>query len=87
MPKVPPAAEQTIAIDGSIRGVAGTTTLRFAAIADGATTRARGYRGTAVAWEVTLAGTAGPVAATDKLVLKKYDPVVRKHVEFKESKI
>jgi large subunit ribosomal protein L33 len=24
---------------------------------------------------------------TDKLVLKKYDPVVRKHVEFKESKI
>ena len=24
---------------------------------------------------------------TDKLVLKKYDPVVRKHVEFKEGKI
>ena len=24
---------------------------------------------------------------TDKLVLKKYDPVVRKHVEFKEAKI
>ena len=24
---------------------------------------------------------------TDKMVLKKYDPVVRKHVEFKESKI
>ena len=24
---------------------------------------------------------------TDKLVMKKYDPVVRKHVEFKESKI
>jgi large subunit ribosomal protein L33 len=23
----------------------------------------------------------------DKIVLKKYDPVVRKHVEFKESKI
>ncbi|MGB5327537.1 MAG: 50S ribosomal protein L33 [Gammaproteobacteria bacterium] len=23
----------------------------------------------------------------DKLVLKKYDPVVRKHVEYKESKI
>ena len=23
----------------------------------------------------------------DKLVLKKYDPVVRKHVDFKESKI
>ena len=24
---------------------------------------------------------------TDKLVIKKYDPVVRKHVEFKEGKI
>ena len=24
---------------------------------------------------------------TEKLVLKKYDPVARKHVEFKESKI
>ncbi len=24
---------------------------------------------------------------TDKLTLKKYDPVVRKHVEFKEAKI
>ena len=24
---------------------------------------------------------------TDKLSLKKYDPVARKHVEFKESKI
>ncbi len=24
---------------------------------------------------------------TDKLVMKKYDPVVRKHVEFKETKI
>lgn len=24
---------------------------------------------------------------TDKLVFKKYDPKVRKHVEFKESKI
>jgi large subunit ribosomal protein L33 len=24
---------------------------------------------------------------TDKLLMKKYDPVVRKHVEFKESKI
>ena len=23
----------------------------------------------------------------DRLVMKKYDPVVRKHVEFKESKI
>ena len=24
---------------------------------------------------------------TDKLAMKKYDPVVRKHVEFKEAKI
>ena len=24
---------------------------------------------------------------TDKMTVKKYDPVVRKHVEFKESKI
>jgi large subunit ribosomal protein L33 len=24
---------------------------------------------------------------TEKMVLKKYDPVARKHVEFKESKI
>ena len=24
---------------------------------------------------------------TDKMVLKKYDPIVRKHVEFKEGKI
>ena len=24
---------------------------------------------------------------TDKLVMKKYDPVARKHVDFKESKI
>ena len=24
---------------------------------------------------------------TDKLVFRKYDPVVRKHVEFKEAKI
>jgi len=28
-----------------------------------------------------------PRTMTEKLVLKKYDPVVRKHVEFKESKI
>ena len=24
---------------------------------------------------------------TDKMIIKKYDPVVRKHVEFKEGKI
>ncbi len=28
-----------------------------------------------------------PRNVTEKLVLKKYDPVIRKHVEFKESKI
>jgi large subunit ribosomal protein L33 len=28
-----------------------------------------------------------PRTSTEKLVFKKYDPVVRKHVEFKETKI
>lgn len=28
-----------------------------------------------------------PRTKTEKLTLKKYDPVVRKHVEFKEAKI
>ncbi|KJS38534.1 MAG: 50S ribosomal protein L33 [Hyphomonas sp. BRH_c22] len=28
-----------------------------------------------------------PRTKTEKLVLKKYDPVIRKHVEFKEGKI
>jgi large subunit ribosomal protein L33 len=28
-----------------------------------------------------------PRTSTEKLVFKKYDPVLRKHVEFKESKI
>ena len=28
-----------------------------------------------------------PRTQTEKMVVKKYDPVVRKHVEFKESKI
>ena len=28
-----------------------------------------------------------PRTKTEKLTLKKYDPVVKKHVEFKESKI
>ncbi|MEQ9435917.1 50S ribosomal protein L33 [Hyphomonas sp.] len=28
-----------------------------------------------------------PRTKTEKLVLKKYDPVVKKHVEFKEGKI
>jgi large subunit ribosomal protein L33 len=28
-----------------------------------------------------------PRTSTEKLVFKKYDPVARKHVEFKETKI
>lgn len=28
-----------------------------------------------------------PRTMTEKMVVKKYDPVVRKHVEFKEGKI
>lgn len=43
---------------------------------------------------VSTAGTGfyyttrkNPKAQTEKLVLKKYDPVARKHVEFKEAKI
>lgn len=28
-----------------------------------------------------------PRNLTEKMVMRKYDPVVRKHVEFKESKI
>lgn len=28
-----------------------------------------------------------PRTLTEKMVVKKYDPVVRKHVEFKEAKI
>jgi large subunit ribosomal protein L33 len=31
--------------------------------------------------------TKNPKAKTDKLVLKKYDPRIRKHVEYKEAKI
>ena len=47
--------------------------------------------------KIKLVSTAGtgfyyvtkknPRTLTEKLTLKKYDPVVRKHVEFKESKI
>lgn len=31
--------------------------------------------------------TKNPKLKTDKILKKKYDPVVRKHVEYKESKI
>ena len=47
--------------------------------------------------KIKLVSTAGtgfyyvtkknPRNLTEKMVLKKYDPVARKHVEFKESKI
>ncbi len=50
-----------------------------------------------VTQKIKLLSTAGtgffyvtrknPRTTTDKLVFKKYDPVVRKHVEFKETKI
>ncbi len=31
--------------------------------------------------------TKNPKTKTEKLVLKKYDPRIRKHVEFKEAKV
>jgi large subunit ribosomal protein L33 len=31
--------------------------------------------------------TKNPKTKTEKLLVKKFDPVVRKHVEFKEAKI
>ncbi len=47
--------------------------------------------------KIKLVSTAGtgfyyvtkknPRTMTEKMVLRKYDPVARKHVEFKESKI
>jgi large subunit ribosomal protein L33 len=50
-----------------------------------------------VTQKIKLLSTAGtgffyvtkknPRTSTEKLVFKKYDPVVKKHVEFKESKI
>ena len=50
-----------------------------------------------VTQKIKLLSTAGtvffyvtkknPRNQTEKMVFKKYDPVVRKHVEFKESKI
>jgi large subunit ribosomal protein L33 len=50
-----------------------------------------------VTQKIKLISTAGtgffyvtkknPRTSTEKLVFKKYDPVVRKHVQFKETKI
>ena len=47
--------------------------------------------------KIRLVSTAGtgyyyvtkknPRTQTDKMVMRKYDPVARKHVEFKEAKI
>jgi large subunit ribosomal protein L33 len=31
--------------------------------------------------------TKNPKAKTEKMVVKKYDPKIRKHVEYKEAKI
>lgn len=31
--------------------------------------------------------TKNPRTLTEKMVMRKYDPVVRKHVDFKEAKI
>jgi large subunit ribosomal protein L33 len=31
--------------------------------------------------------TKNPRTLTEKMVVRKYDPVIRKHVEFKEGKI
>ena len=53
--------------------------------------------GQAVTQKIKLLSTAdtgffyvtkkNPRTSTEKLVFKKYDPVVKKHVEFKETKI
>ncbi|HEY5926382.1 MAG TPA: hypothetical protein VIV11_32070 [Kofleriaceae bacterium] len=68
-PRVPPAADATIAIDGSIRGVAGDAAGRFVSVeVDKATTTIRAYRNNAVAWNAPLAGSAGPLAVGDKLL-------------------
>ena len=50
-----------------------------------------------VTQKIKIVSSAGPGSSsvtpknprnlTEKLVLKKYDPVVRKHVDFKEAKI
>jgi large subunit ribosomal protein L33 len=50
-----------------------------------------------VTQKIKLLSTAGtgffyvtkknPRTSTEKLVFKKYDPVIKKHVEFKETKI
>jgi large subunit ribosomal protein L33 len=50
-----------------------------------------------VTQKIKLLSTAGtgffyvtkknPRTSTEKLVFKKYDPIARKHVEFKETKI
>ncbi len=62
-PRVPPAADVTFPINGSVRGVAGSGALLFASTA----TSIQAYRGGAVAWTTPLAG-AGPIAAGETLV-------------------
>jgi hypothetical protein len=68
-PRSTPASEESITIDGSIRGVGGAGSLRFAAIATSSSGAAiHAYRGREAAWRAELAGSAGWLAATEKLV-------------------
>lgn len=62
-PRVAPAADVTVTIDGAVRGVAGHGALLFAATASAV----QAYRGGALAWRTPMIG-AGPIAASGKLV-------------------
>ncbi|HEX5061630.1 MAG TPA: hypothetical protein VFV99_19815, partial [Kofleriaceae bacterium] len=71
-PRVAPAADVTVPIEGAIRGVAATSGLQFAAVEANPSDHAsalRAFRGVAEAWHGDIAGSAGPIAATDKLVV------------------
>jgi hypothetical protein len=59
----------TIGVGGPIRGVAATGTLLVAAIDGASASTLRAYRGTAEAWHAEIAGHAGVVTATEKLVV------------------
>jgi hypothetical protein len=63
-PRVAPAADVTLPIDGALRGVAGEGPLLFAATP----TVIVAYRATAVAWSAPVLG-AGPIAASRSLVV------------------
>ena len=65
--------------------------------AGGLAARRETFMAKAIALKIKLVSSAGTGyyyvtkknsrTQTEKLVMKKYDPVARKHVEFKESKI